>query len=107
LPTFRYDPPISKNAGILQTISLLEDGITLGLARWHAYNNGQTVVDLVPTYRFHARVDSGSTYDIEVLALDPGAVTFTNPTPTPQPLPAQPAPSPTPAPGSAVTPPST
>ena len=52
----------------------------LGLARWDAYDNGQTVVDLVPTYRFHAHVESSSTNDIEVLALDLGAVTFTNPT---------------------------
>ena len=97
----------SPTTATIPTVTVHVTGVSFGLARWDAYNNGQTVVDLVPTYRFHARVDSGSTYDIEVLALDPGAVTFTNPTPTPQPLPAQPAPSPTPAPGSAVTPPST
>jgi hypothetical protein len=44
---------------------------------------------------------------IEVLAVDPSAVTFTNATPTCQLLPARPAPSPPRAPGSAATPPST
>jgi hypothetical protein len=97
----------SPSTATIPTVTVHVTGVSLGVARWDAYNNGQTVVDLVPTYRFHARVDSDSTYDIEVLALDPGAVTFTNPFPTPQPLPAQPAPSPPKAPGSAATPPST
>ena len=48
----------------------------------------------------------GSPYDIEVLALEPGAVTFTNPIPTPKPLPAQPAPASPPMPGSVASPPS-
>ena len=64
-------------------------GVSLGLARWDAYDNGHLVVDLVPTYRFHAKVEGGATYDIDVLALSASGVTFTNPTPEPQPLPAQ------------------
>ena len=95
----------SPTTATVPTITVHVTGVSLGLARWNTYDNGQTAEDLVPTYRFHARVDSMSTYDIEVLALDPGAVTFTNPTPTPQPLPAQPGPPQ--SPGSAVTPPST
>ena len=37
-------------------------------------------------------------FDIEVLALDPRAATFTNPIPTPESLPAQPTPAPLPPP---------
>lgn len=96
----------SPTTATIPTVTVHVTGVAFGLARWDAYNDGQTVVDLVPTYRFHARVDGGSTYDIEALALDPGAVTFTNPAPIPQPLPAQPAPAPPSAPGTAVTPPS-
>lgn len=33
---FRYDPPISPTAGILQTISLIEDGKAVGVGRWHS-----------------------------------------------------------------------
>jgi hypothetical protein len=62
------------------------------------------VVDLVPTYRFHVRIDAGTSYDIEVLALDPGAVTFTSPVPTPEPLPAQATPSGVVVPATAVSP---
>jgi hypothetical protein len=54
-------------------------GVSSGIARWNAYDHGRGVVDLVPTYRFHIRIDAGTPYDIEVLALDPGVVTFTNP----------------------------
>jgi hypothetical protein len=79
-------------------------GVSLGLARWDAYDNGHSVVDLVPTYRFHAHVDGGATYDIEVLALSASGFAFTNPIPTPEPLPAQPAPSSSPVPGSAESP---
>jgi hypothetical protein len=102
-------PAIATSPAIatIPTVTVHVTGVSLGVARWDAYNNGQTRIDLVPTYRFHARVDNNSTYDIEVLALDPGAVTFTNPAPTPQPLPAQPAPSPLRGPGPAITPPST
>lgn len=96
----------SPTTATIPTVTVHITGVAFGLARWDAYNDGQTVVDLVPTYRFHARVDGGSTYDIEALALDPGAVTFTNPVPIPQPLPAQPAPASPSAPGTAVTPPS-
>ena len=76
----------------IPTVTVHVAGVAFGLARWDAYDNGQTVVDLVPTYRFHARVESSSTNDIEVLALDPGAVTFTNPTRHPNR--SHPAPSP-------------
>jgi len=78
----------------IPAITVHVTGVAFGIARWDADTNGHTVVDLVPTYRFHAQVDGGSAYDIEVLALDPGSVTFTNPAPTPQPLPAGPTPAP-------------
>jgi hypothetical protein len=83
------------------TIAVHITGVTLGIARWDAYLHGATVVDLVPTYRFHARLTGGSSDDIEVLALAPNAITFTNPIPTPRPLPAQPTPPPVAVPGSA------
>jgi len=79
-------------------------GVSSGIARWNAYDHGRTVIDLVPTYRFRARVDAGTPYDIEVLALDPGVVTFTNPSPTPEPLPAQVAPPGPVVPATAVSP---
>jgi hypothetical protein len=79
-------------------------GVSAGIARWNAYDHGHAVVDLVPTYRFHARIDEGTPYDIEVLALDPGAVTFTNPTPTPKPLPAGVTPAGPATPATAVSP---
>lgn len=79
-------------------------GVSAGIARWNAYDHGHAVVDLVPTYRFHARTDEGPPYDIEVLALDPGAVTFTNPTPTPKPLPAGVTPAGPATPATAVSP---
>jgi hypothetical protein len=92
-------------------------GVSLGIAAWTAFDGGHVGTDLVPTYRFRARVDGGAAYDIVVLALDPGAATFTNPAPLPKPLPPQPAPSPpaepgnppalpVPVPDSAVSPPS-
>lgn len=64
-------------------------GVTLGVAVWTAYDHGNAVSDLVPTYRFRARVDGGEPYDIVVLALDPGSATFTEPAPRPahKPLP--------------------
>jgi hypothetical protein len=68
-------------------------GCSLGLARWDGYENNATVTDLVPTYRFHVSATPGSSYDIEVLALEPGAVSFTTPpVPKPQPLPIETAP---------------
>jgi hypothetical protein len=90
----------------MPTVAVHVTGVSLDVARWDAYDHGHTVADLVPTYRFHARIDGGASYDIEVLALDPGAATFTNPIPTPEPLPAQPTPAPLPAPGNVVSPPS-
>jgi hypothetical protein len=93
-------------ARTIPAVTVHVTGVSLGVARWDAYDNGRPVVDLVPTYRFHARVDGGSPYDIEVLALEPGAVTFTNPIPTPKPLPAQPAPASPPMPDSIASPPS-
>jgi hypothetical protein len=76
-------------------------GVSLGIARWDAYDEGHTIIDLVPTYRFHTRVEGRASSDIVVLALDPGVVTFTNPVPKAEPLPAQPAPSPPPVSGGA------
>jgi hypothetical protein len=85
-------------------------GVTAGIARWDAYEHGRPVVDLLPTYRFHARTDGGSSYDIELLALQPDAFTFANQTPVPTPVHGQPQPLPTPAPlprpDQAPTPPS-
>jgi hypothetical protein len=51
-------------------------GATLGIARWDAIDNEQSVAYLVPTYRFHTDGDGG---DIEVLALDPALVDFIEP----------------------------
>jgi hypothetical protein len=98
--------PTIATSPTMPTVTVHVTGVSLGVARWDAYDHGHTVADLVPTYRFHARINSGTPYDIEVLALDPRAATFTNPIPTPEPLPAQPAPAPLPTPGNAVSPPS-
>ena len=68
-------------------------GVSLGIARWDAFDGANGVVDLVPTYRFHAHVDGGDPYDIEVLALDPAGFDFSTPKPIPVP-----AGSPIPAP---------
>ncbi len=65
-------------------------GVELGLARWDGYLDDQAAVDLVPTYRFQAVSGDAARYDIEVLALDPSAITFHHPVPMPKPLPAQP-----------------
>jgi hypothetical protein len=82
----------------VEVIAVHVVGVSLGLARWNADDHGQPVVDLVPTYRFGARVDEGTPYDIVVLALDPSATTFANRTPTPKPLPPTPVPQPVPQP---------
>jgi hypothetical protein len=98
--------PSIATSPTMRTVTVHVTGASLGVARWDAYDHGYTVADLVPTYRFHARVDGGTSYDIEVLALDPRAATFTNPIPTPEPLPAQPTPAPLPTQGNVVSPPS-
>jgi hypothetical protein len=98
--------PTIATSPTMPTVTVHVTGVSFGVARWDAYDHGHTVADLVPTYRFHARINGGTSYDIEVLALDPRAATFTNPIPTPKPLPAQPAPAPLPTPGNAVSPPS-
>jgi hypothetical protein len=85
--------PASEPSPTLPAVAVHITGVSLGIARWDAYDGGDNIVDLVPTYRFHARVDGAESYDIVVLALDPGAVTFTNPAPKPEPLPAEPMPS--------------
>ena len=64
--------------------------VTLGLARWDAYANGNPVVDLVPGYRFRLQVDGGPLYDSDVIAIGRGAVTFTVPPSTVHPVPAPP-----------------
>jgi len=94
------EAPAMATSPTAATIAVHITGVTLGIARWDAHLRGVTVVDLVPTYRFHAAVTGGSSYDIEVLALAPNAITFTNPIPTPEPLPAQPTPPPVAVPGS-------
>ena len=77
-------------------------GVSLGVARWNAFQKDHMVVDLVPTYRFHVKADGQSTYDIEVLALDPSLVDFTSPSvPVPVPTPLRPAPAPVPEPAPA------
>ena len=95
--------PTSQTSPTLPAVAVHITGVSLGIARWDAYDGGDTIVDLVPTYRFHARVDGAAAYDIVVLALDPGAVTFTNPAPKPEPLPAEPMPAPAPAPDTPAT----
>jgi hypothetical protein len=54
-------------------------GVSLGVSRWGTVAGDQLGVDLVPTYVFHTRDDSGNTSDVSVLALDPGAITFAEP----------------------------
>jgi hypothetical protein len=98
------DTPATRTPGgavspAVPTTIVQVSGVSLGLARWDAIDHGQPVVDLVPTYRFHSHAEQGPSYDIEVLALDPGAITFTSPVPPPEPLPPEPLPSqPVPAP---------
>ena len=72
-------------------------GVSLGLARWDGYLHNHPAVDLVPTYRFHVKTGTGPAYDIQLLALDPSVIAFTNPAPIGKPVPAQPAPSAVPA----------
>jgi hypothetical protein len=67
-------------------------GVSRGVARWDASENGRTVIDLVPTYRFHTRVGGAASADIEVLALDPAAATFAQPVPSRVPTPGKPLP---------------
>jgi hypothetical protein len=86
------------------TIDVHITGVTLGIARWDAYLHGTSVVDLVPTYRFHANIDGETSYDVELLALRPNDITFTNPVPTREPLGVQPAPPPVVIPGSPPSP---
>jgi hypothetical protein len=73
-------------------------GVSLGLARWNAVDNNLDVIDLVPVYVFHTKINGDASSDVEVLALDPGAITLVTPPPVPQPLPAQIVPTPAPAP---------
>ena len=78
-------------------------GVSLGLAHWNAVDAGSDVIDLVPVYVFHTRVNGDDSSDVEVLALDPGVITFTTvQPPVPEPLPAQIVP--TPETGAAPTP---
>lgn len=87
-------------------------GVSLALARWDGYLDDHTVLDIVPTYRFHSSIDGVPGADIEVLALDPRSITFTEPAPTTkplpdqstEPLPGQPAPSEDPIDSSTVSP---
>jgi hypothetical protein len=61
-------------------------GVSLGYSTWNAFDGAAEHVDIVPTYRFHARVtNDAATYDIEVLALKPGTFDIVNmPVPTPR-----------------------
>ncbi|MDP9336739.1 MAG: hypothetical protein M3Q30_25990 [Actinomycetota bacterium] len=93
--------PSIEPSPTVPTLTVHVTGVSLGIARWDAYDQGHTIIDLVPTYRFHTRVEGRASSDIVVLALDPGVVTFTNPVPKSKPLPAKPAPSPVPISGGA------
>jgi hypothetical protein len=74
-------------------------GVALGSARWDGTDNGQAVVYVVPTYRFHARVGQFDPYDVELLALDPGTFAIASPSvPKGSPTPAGVVPEPPPAP---------
>jgi len=76
-------------------------GVGLGYATWDTFDGATAHVDVVPTYRFHARTTNDSaTYDIEVLALDPAVFDIVNP-PTSN---AMPAPQPARAPATTPTP---
>lgn len=80
-------PPPDKPTETTPAIAVHITGVSLGVARWSEIDAKGNVVDLVPVYKFHARADGGSAYDIVVLALEPSAVTFANPAPIPQALP--------------------
>jgi len=75
-------PGASVTPGSLPAIVVHITGVSLGMASWDGFENGQSVVYLLPTYRFHAHFIDGSPYEIELLALDPGRFTFVAP-PTP------------------------
>jgi len=92
----------------LPAIHVQVTGVSLGFERWNAFDHGQSIVDLVPTYRFHTRLSHLGGYDIELLALEPTAIQFMNPTPARPAVPVdRPAPSllPVPAPLPASPPP--
>jgi hypothetical protein len=95
--------PAIEPSPTVPTVTVHVTGVSLGIARWDAYDQGRTIIDLVPTYRFHTRVEGRASSDIVVLALDPGVVTFTNPVSKTKPLPAKPVPSPVPVSGDAET----
>ena len=69
-------PGALATQGSVPAIVVHITGVSLGLAPWDGVDKAQPVVFLVPTYRFHARVTGGTPYDIELLALDPGRVSF-------------------------------
>ena len=81
----------------VEPIDVHVTGVSLGLARWDAVDGDQNVVDLVPTYVFHAVVD-GVSSDVEELALDPAAIDFAEPIIPPVPVPQRGAPTPEPRP---------
>ena len=97
----RTGAPALATPPTIAAVTVHVTGVSLGIARWDAYEQGHAIVDLVPTYRFHTRVDGIAASDIVLLALEPSAVTFTNPAPNPEPLPAKPVTAPVPAPGGA------
>ena len=69
-------PGALATPGSVPAIVVHITGVSLGLAPWDGVDTVQPVVYLVPTYRFRARVTGGTPYDIELLALDPGRVSF-------------------------------
>lgn len=64
-------PGASIRPGSQPAIVIHITGVSLGMAQWDGVEKAQPVVYLLPTYRFHAHVTGGSSYGIELLALDP------------------------------------
>jgi len=72
-------PGASVTPGSPPAIVVHITGVSLGMALWNGLEKGQSVVYILPTYRFHAHAAGGSPYEIELLALDPGRFTFVTP----------------------------
>jgi hypothetical protein len=77
------EPGVVPEPRPIEPVETRITGVALGIARWDGTEGGRPVVYLVPTYLFHAaefHAGSGdSSYDIEVLALDPAGFTISEP----------------------------
>lgn len=83
-PDIAEDPPRTTpdaTVGPVPPLVIHITGVSLGAARWDGSDKSGPVAYLVPTYRFHATIDGGSPYDIELLALDPASFTMVSPPP--------------------------